>query len=639
MPLHTQTFDRIASFPTASRTVAILAVGLLSTQSAWATSVQEAPWRADAAAYRVSLFLGNLTPVPWDRVAAAWEEPYLGAEGGRTAFEILSETAGEDAADAIRAAVAAEDEAALFDAATRGLASAIIDRLDRAEAALPEGGAGPLVVEARELYRAFEDGVTAADPEAARALGLAWLDLASASGSRGVLGAGAVDSDAERFAPAKAEIAAYVAANYAPEEFTPREPLQPIPESVAATGAEVEMPVALPPASNLLDQDPLPLLVLNFEARGIDEADLPMVAYGDMLFDSPEIFGGPAAELGLACSTCHNRSDINRTFFIPGASHQPGAVDVDSAFFNPITNDQRDDSVDIPTLRGIRFTAPYGRDGRFTSLREFTRNVHMNEFASEQEMTPFMMDSMLAYLLEFDFLPNSKLDAQGRLTDLASEEARRGEKLFTKPFAQMGERSCATCHVPSAHFIDRLSHNIGSEGADYENSRGIAYDTPSLLGVNFTAPYFHDGSIETLGEVVDWFDANYELGLSETERSDLTAYVEAVGDADEPYEAFDAENTPFRLAWAELTTFATTLDTLLPRRDAYHAKVMIDTVAPDLVADSNGMSNNAARPKVFEMAGILRGVGDAIDAEEWDEAEGLWAEFQAKQEEYDADMY
>ena len=47
------------------------------------------------------------------------------------------------------------------------------------------------------------------------------------------------------------------------------------------------------------------------EERGFEETDLPLAAYGDMLFDSPAIFGEPARSMGIACSTCHNRSDIN----------------------------------------------------------------------------------------------------------------------------------------------------------------------------------------------------------------------------------------------------------------------------------------------------------------------------------------
>ena len=65
---------------------------------------------------------------------------------------------------------------------------------------------------------------------------------------------------------------------------------------------------------------------------------MPLVAYGDMLFDSPQIFGGPARDLGISCSTCHNRSDVDRDFFIPGFSSRAGGMNVDGSFFNPMLN-------------------------------------------------------------------------------------------------------------------------------------------------------------------------------------------------------------------------------------------------------------------------------------------------------------
>ena len=49
----------------------VLLVSSIGTSS-WATPVKEAPWRPEAAAYRATLFLGNLAPIPWDRIAAAW---------------------------------------------------------------------------------------------------------------------------------------------------------------------------------------------------------------------------------------------------------------------------------------------------------------------------------------------------------------------------------------------------------------------------------------------------------------------------------------------------------------------------------------------------------------------------------------
>lgn len=604
-----------------------LAIGFIAGPT-MATPARETPWLPEAAAYRLTLFLGNLAPVPWDEVERAWEEPYRGSEYTQGALDWL---AGQSSlpTEALTAAIAREDREAVFEAATRLVAARIDEELDAALAAESPAAAQQTVRTARELYRAIEDHLAAADPEEARALGRAWLELSSATGSTGVLGVGATEPDHEAMTAARVVISDYLAANYRVADFAPRTTLSAVPETIALSGRAVTLPATLPPGSDIFDQDPLPLLVLGFEEQGIDETDLPLIAYGDMLFDSPEIFSGPARELGIACSTCHNRSDINQRFFIPGASHNPGSVDVDGTFFNPMFNDRRADPIDIPSLRGLRFTGPYGRDGRFASIRDFTRNVIVNEFAGA-EPTPFMLDAIVAYMTEFDFLPNAMLTGDGRLTDAAPEAAWRGEAIFNRPFDGLDGQSCASCHVPNGNFLDRQAHDIGSVTAAYEGSRGGALDTPTLLGTVYTAPHFHDGSMPTLASVVDWFDTTRSLGLTEPERADLTAYLETVGAADEPYEVFDAENTPFRLAFAELTTFASTLDALLPRRDAEHILLLTDTVAADLSADAGTMANLAARPEIYSLAERLAAVGAAVRADDWAAAEVSWAAFQSE---------
>ena len=582
----------------------------------------------EAAAYRLTLFLGNLEPIPWDQVETAWSDPYHGSEFSADALAWLSAKS-DIGAEPVLGAILRKDRQALFEAATQTIAHRIEEELDRALNADDPAIAQQAVQTARELYRAFADGVAAADPAAARQIGRAWLELNNSTGSAGVLGAGATPANKEAMNAARLTISRYLAENYLLDDFAPRRQLTPLPETAILSGRDIDLPPSLPPGADIFDQDPLPLLVLNFEEQGIDETDLPLIAYGDMLFDSAQIFGGPARDLGIACSTCHNRSDINQRLFIPGASHQPGAIDVDGAFFNPIFNDRRDDPLDIPSLRGLRFTGPYGRDGRFASLRDFTRNVIVNEFAGP-EPTPFMLDALVAYMQEFDFLPNSMLTADGRLTEAAPVAAARGEAIFNRPFEGLGNRSCASCHVPDGNFLDRQAHDIGSIDPAYSGARSGALDTPTLLGTVYTAPYFHDGSLPTLASVVNWFNDSKSLGLTEADRADLTVYLETIGAADEPYEAFDAENTPFRLAFAELTTFASTLDTLLPRRDADHILLLVDTVGADLSADASTMSNLSARPDVYALADRLNQVGAAVREGDWGTAEASWAAFKAE---------
>jgi cytochrome c peroxidase len=614
-----------------------LTIGVLASPSS-AHIVTEEPWHPAAASYRSMMFMGDLLPVVWDLIAEAYDRKHPATVTGRPAkafFAALPDKSGE----AIAKAIADKDRQALYESATRATSRLVRKALGEAAGSLATPGkAHQKILEAQAIYRAFADFVTQTDPEAAKRLGLAWLELTSSVGSGGVLGIGAVGADKQAFENARKQIEDYLVANFEPEKFKIRKFLTPLPEVVVAEKGEAKVAPWLPPGTDLNDQDPLPKLVLNFEERKIKEKEIPLVAYGDMLFDSALIFGEPARSLGIACSTCHNRGDINQAFFIPGISHQKGAIDVRGSFFNPLFNDRRRTSLDIPSLRGLRFTGPYGRDGRFGSLRDFVRNVIVSEF-NGPEPSQFVLDALVAYLLEFDFLPNSKLDGQGRLTAKASAAARRGEKLFRKPFEQMDGRSCASCHIPSANFLDRRSHDIGSAKAGYEGARDTAFDTPTLLGARFTAPYFHNGSLPTLASVVDWFDNKYELKLTKRERADLTAYLEAVGDADEPYHKFQGRETKFRLDWEELTTFASTFETLRAARDAAHAELMLATVAGDLAADASGMVNTSAKPKVYELADILQDMRKSIAANDWPGADTLWAKFVELQDKYDEEMY
>jgi cytochrome c peroxidase len=612
--------------------IAVLALLTLSVP-AHATPVKQAPWEPDVAAYRTGLFLSNMTPVAWGAIEQAWSIPIANTTAEISGYEALTRRpGGREMVTRIRRVIALQDSQTLFEISTRVMAEALLQALDQAEKGLGDGTARGALLRAAELYRAFGDGIRLLDPDGYRATGLAWLELNSAVGNAGVLGAGTQAADPVRFRAALLVITNYVADNYAPARFTPRQQFNAAPEGVAASGASIELAPTLPPGASIANQDPFPLLVLNFEAGfGIDEKALPLVAYGDMLFDSPAIFGEVAQNLKVACSTCHNRSDINRDFFIPGVSHQPGAADVDGGFFNPLFNDLRADSLDTPSLRGIRLTGPYGRDGRFGSLRMFTRNVIVNEFAGP-EPTPFMLDTLMAYMREFDFLPNSKITTDGQLTDLASNAARRGEVLFNTEFGGMNGQSCASCHDPSANFLDRRTHDIGTQKPAYPGALAQAFDTPTLLSVASSGPYFHDGSQPTLAAVVGWFDTRFSLGLSEVELADLTAYVETVGGADEAYQFFDEVNTAFRLSFDELTTFASTLDTLIPTRDARHALLLIDTVAPDLAADASLMLNQGVKPDAYRLAAILTQVGDHIRAGDWGAANAAWGKFKTLQD-------
>ncbi|MEZ6135083.1 MAG: cytochrome c peroxidase [Pirellulaceae bacterium] len=125
-----------------------------------------------------------------------------------------------------------------------------------------------------------------------------------------------------------------------------------------------------------------------------------------------------------------------------------------------------------------------------------------------------------------------------------SDAAQRGQRLF---FSK--EANCAACHV-GANFTDEKYHNLGV-GMDVdkpdlgrfdvtgkEEDKG-AFKTPSLRNIAQNGPYMHDGSQQTLLEVVQWYakgghpnpylsDKIKKFEATERDMLDLVAFMEAL---------------------------------------------------------------------------------------------------------------
>ena len=85
-----------------------LALSVLIASPVAGTPTKEAPWLPEAGAYRLSLFLGNLAPVPWNEVQRAWDRPYRGSVFATGALERLSTASGIDT-QALEQAIAGQD--------------------------------------------------------------------------------------------------------------------------------------------------------------------------------------------------------------------------------------------------------------------------------------------------------------------------------------------------------------------------------------------------------------------------------------------------------------------------------------------------------------------------------------------------
>jgi len=105
-----------------------------------------------------------------------------------------------------------------------------------------------------------------------------------------------------------------------------------------------------------------------------------------------------------------------------------------------------------------------------------------------------------------------------------SKAEKRGKAVFNRP-----EFGCLTCHPPPL-YTDQKKHNVGTTTAD--EKIGPDFDTPSLLGLYDSAPFFHDGRAATLAAALMLPTPGSEHDLrgrvTKRELQDLVAFLKAL---------------------------------------------------------------------------------------------------------------
>lgn len=190
----------------------------------------------------------------------------------------------------------------------------------------------------------------------------------------------------------------------------------------------------------------------------------------------------------------------------------------------------------VPNLE-IQILAPIGDEN------EFDHDVEIIE--AELQADPILNNlSLIAYDRDIDIYTITRAIACFERTMITggspydeyvlgeeslTEDALAGMELF---FSE--ELACGTCH--SGHnFTDGGFHNIGLyeiyEDAgrfritNDEEDKG-KFKTPSLRNIEKTYPYMHNGSIQTLEEVIDHFSTG---GLGHINQSELVVPLELTG--------------------------------------------------------------------------------------------------------------
>jgi hypothetical protein len=133
------------------------------------------------------------------------------------------------------------------------------------------------------------------------------------------------------------------------------------------------------------------------------------------------------------------------------------------------------------------------------------------------------LDALAAYVGSLTAAPASARRAGGSFSALA-EEGR----------VDYAQHQCSSCHV-GPQFTDSaldVRHDVGTIHPDSGERLGApldGFDTPTLLGAWFTAPYLHDGSAPTLEQAIA---AHSGIATTAAERTAIAAFVAELSPGD-----------------------------------------------------------------------------------------------------------
>jgi cytochrome c peroxidase len=127
------------------------------------------------------------------------------------------------------------------------------------------------------------------------------------------------------------------------------------------------------------------------------------------------------------------------------------------------------------------------------------------------------LDALVAYVASLEPWQSPYREPDGSLT----EAAQRGMALFMS-----GSPDCR-CHAPPL-YADLQPHNLA--GVAFSMEVHESFDTPTLRGIWATAPYMHDGVVQTLEELLSRTDPVHSVAddLTEQQLNDLIAFLNSL---------------------------------------------------------------------------------------------------------------
>ncbi|GGC11225.1 cytochrome B6 [Pseudoduganella buxea] len=224
---------------------------------------------------------------------------------------------------------------------------------------------------------------------------------------------------------------------------------------------------------------------------------------------------------GVSCFECHANGHTNASTHLVG----------------DIRPQELRHRIDTPSLRGVNIQRLFGSQRALKTVEDFTEFEQRAAYfdgdpviATKKGVNVLERASQVHFMGEFqallDFPPAPKLNVYGKLDPKkATPQELRGEAVFN------GKGQCVSCHA-APYYTDNLMHNLKTERfykTKMVNGMKAVGDGPiktfPLRGIKESPPYLHDGRLLTLEDTVEFFNLVLETKLTETEKSDLVAFL------------------------------------------------------------------------------------------------------------------
>ncbi len=311
----------------------------------------------------------------------------------------------------------------------------------------------------------------------------------------------------------------------------PDEIVVPVPVEHVQTLANIELPLGLP----------------EFVVPDRNSMTKEKIALGKKLFFDKNL----SLDRTVSCASCHDPEKHwgNGLALGTGVEGHVGTRNVPTlinvAYFRQFFWDGRAGSLEsqalLPMLNEKEMAMP-SREAIFERLEENPEYYELFGKAFADGVTVNNLAKALACFERTILSGNTPYDRYiAGDQDAMSDAAIRGLRVFKGP------ARCVNCHVPPT-FIDHSFYNLGV-GMDkdkpdlgryhvfqMESARG-KFKTPTMRDIAKTGPYMHDGSIETLEEIVELYDqggirnrylsneVRRPLRLSEQDKKDLVTFM------------------------------------------------------------------------------------------------------------------